>query len=167
MVVSIRGTSSLRDAVTDAVGQPLDIDAWLGDEMPVCLCLHKCTQLQHLARPCKQAQTVQPVFQRADPCVRLQSTKASRAAATCSCWGRQASCFSPCSQASMFLCLQEALRDSGPHMAHMGALTSTAAIYRSAFCSRYAAAALLWAVSRKDCKLHTCSRASEAVQSAV
>ena len=35
VVVSIRGTSSLRDAVTDAVGQPLDIEAWLGDDLPV------------------------------------------------------------------------------------------------------------------------------------
>ena len=35
MVLAIRGTSSLRDAVTDAVGQPLDIEPWMGDDMPV------------------------------------------------------------------------------------------------------------------------------------
>ena len=37
VVVAIRGTSSLRDAVTDAVGQPLDIAPWMGDDMPVRL----------------------------------------------------------------------------------------------------------------------------------
>ena len=32
VVVSCRGTSSLRDAVTDAIGQPIDLALWLTEE---------------------------------------------------------------------------------------------------------------------------------------
>lgn len=41
VVLTCRGTSSLRDAVTDAIGQPIDLDLWLTDEdgePPVRIC---------------------------------------------------------------------------------------------------------------------------------
>ena len=32
VVLSCRGTSSIRDAVTDAIGQPIDLALWLSEE---------------------------------------------------------------------------------------------------------------------------------------